>query len=166
MYGTLLASRGVAHDNAKDSHRRLGQEEGATEPTPDERTVTTWVYTIALNFYRRLVQRQEHNPPTRVSDTTVIDLAAIDLARILDMCRPCDRLLLEQHLLGVTTKEIAGRQCITETAVRVSSPCPAHRSRVDRQQEDVVWKLPPSGSKGRIESTWPARASVLARSES
>jgi DNA-directed RNA polymerase specialized sigma24 family protein len=116
----FLVSRRVHRDNAYElaqaawarGWERLSQ-------LRDESTVTAWVNTIALNSYRRLVERQNRTLPTRISDRAVIDLAAIDLGRILDRCRPCDRLLLEQHLSGVTTKEIAGRQRISETAVRV-----------------------------------------------
>ena len=116
----FLISRGIIRDNAHEfaqaawarGWERLSQ-------LRDETTVTAWINTIALNSYRRLIERQNKTLPTRIADTTVMDLAAIDLTRILDLCRPCDRLLLEQHLCGATTKEIAGRQRISETAVRV-----------------------------------------------
>src|SRR5580692_5132030 len=112
----FLVSRGVFRDNANElaqaawarGWERLSQ-------LRDETTVTSWINTIALNSYRRLIERQNRTLPTRISDTTVIDLAAIDLARVLELCRPSDRFLLEQHLLGATTKEIAGRQRISET---------------------------------------------------
>jgi DNA-directed RNA polymerase specialized sigma24 family protein len=116
----LLVSRGVPRDSANELAQAAwarGWEQ--LSQLRDETTVTAWINTIALNFYRRLVERQKIALPTRVSDTAVIDLAAIDLSRILDRCRPSDRFLLEQHLCGVTTKEIAGRQRISETAVRV-----------------------------------------------
>ena len=116
----LLVSRGVPRDHANELAQAAwarGWEQ--LSQLRDETTVTAWINTIALNFYRRLVERQKITLPTRITDTTEIDLAAIDLSRILGRCRPCDRLLLEQHLCGATTKEIAGRQRISETAVRV-----------------------------------------------
>jgi DNA-directed RNA polymerase specialized sigma24 family protein len=116
----FLVSRGVPRDNAKELAQAAwvrGWEQ--LKQLRDESTVISWVNTIALNSYRRLIERQSIALPARVSDTTAIDLAAIDLARILDLCRPCDRLLLEQHLRGATTKEIADGQRISETAVRV-----------------------------------------------
>jgi DNA-directed RNA polymerase specialized sigma24 family protein len=116
----LLVSRRVPRDHANELAQAAwarGWEQ--LSQLRDESTVTAWVNTIALNSYRRLVERQNITLPTRICDTTVIDLAAIDLGRILDLCRPSDRLLLEQHLYGATTKEIAGRQRISETAVRV-----------------------------------------------
>lgn len=116
----FLLSRGVLRDNAKELAQAAwarGWEQ--LNQLRDESTVTSWINTIALNSYRRAVERQNISVRTRVSDTTMIDLAAIDLARILDLCRPSDRLLLEQRLSGVTTKEIAERQRISEAAVRV-----------------------------------------------
>ena len=116
----FLVSRGVLRDNAAEFAQAAwarGWEQ--LNQLRDESTVTSWVNTIALNSYRRNVERQSILLPARVSETTMIDLAAIDLARILDRCRPCDRLLLKQHLSGVTTREIAEHQRISEAAVRV-----------------------------------------------
>src|SRR5580704_13908608 len=83
----FLVSRRVHRDNAYElaqaawarGWERLSQ-------LRDESTVTAWVNTIALNSYRRLVERQNRTLPTRISDRAVIDLAAIDLGRILDRC--------------------------------------------------------------------------------
>jgi DNA-directed RNA polymerase specialized sigma24 family protein len=116
----FLVSRGVARDNAKEPAQAAwarGWEQ--VNQLRDESTITSRVNTIALNSYRRIVERLNIARPVKVSDTTMIDLAAIDLARILDLCRPCGRLLLKPHSSGVTTKEIAERQRISETAVRV-----------------------------------------------
>ena len=47
-------------------------------------------------------------------------VAAIDVARILEFFRPCDRILLQQQYMnGVTTEEIAKEQGVTETAIRI-----------------------------------------------
>ncbi len=52
--------------------------------------------------------------------TGKIDVAASDVARILQFCRPNDRHLLEQQYVnGVTTEEIAREQGVTETAIRI-----------------------------------------------
>jgi DNA-directed RNA polymerase specialized sigma24 family protein len=50
---------------------------------------------------------------------TSVNLAAIDVSRILKICRPSDRTLLEQQMHGVTAEEIATDQGVTETAVRI-----------------------------------------------
>lgn len=116
----FLMSRGASGDFAKELAQAAwarGWEQ--LNQLRDESTVGSWVNTIALNFYRRVIQRENIVVPTRISDTTLIDLAAIDIARILDLCRPSDRLLLKQHLQGVTTEEIADGHRISKTAVRV-----------------------------------------------
>jgi DNA-directed RNA polymerase specialized sigma24 family protein len=83
--------------------------------------VLTWINTIALNLYRGLIRREAAATllPTEFRDSTSIDLVAIDMSRILEFCRPSDRLLLEQHLSGVTAKEIAATHGVTETAIRI-----------------------------------------------
>jgi DNA-directed RNA polymerase specialized sigma24 family protein len=82
--------------------------------------VGTWVNTIALNFYRTYLRREPvfHTLPEIRTEASV-NLAAIDVGRILKICRPSDRRLLEQQIRGVTAEEIARRDGITETAVRI-----------------------------------------------
>ena len=54
------------------------------------------------------------------ADQTVsINLAAIDMGRILGLCRPQDRVLLEQCLKGCSMSEIAGNEGVSETAIRI-----------------------------------------------
>jgi DNA-directed RNA polymerase specialized sigma24 family protein len=48
-----------------------------------------------------------------------IDMAAIDVARILRFCRPRERQLLELQMQGATTEEIARDSGVTETAIRI-----------------------------------------------
>jgi len=83
--------------------------------------VITWVNTIALNLYRCLIRREplDQTLPKLRGKTVGIDLAAIDVARVLTFCRPRDRILLEQYLTGVTTAEIAHQQGVTKTAIRI-----------------------------------------------
>jgi len=87
----------------------------------DPQMIVTWVNSIALNQYRRVIRserlHQEIQEPTE--GKTSLNLAAIDIARILRVCRPPDRLLLEAQMKGVTAKEIAREQGLTETAVRI-----------------------------------------------
>jgi DNA-directed RNA polymerase specialized sigma24 family protein len=86
----------------------------------DEGMVATWVNTIALNAYRRLIRREtacQFAPNHSVASG--IPLAALEVARILDACRPGERLLLEQRMRGVTTQEMADKQGASETAIRI-----------------------------------------------
>ena len=86
----------------------------------DEATVVTWVNTIALNAYRRVMRREApaQELPEIVSPHG-IDMAAIDINRILNYCRPSERVLFEQQMFGATTEEIAKTQGVTETAIRI-----------------------------------------------
>jgi DNA-directed RNA polymerase specialized sigma24 family protein len=86
----------------------------------DETMVVTWVNTIALNAYRRVMRREAPSQELpEVVSPQGIDLAAIDVQRILNYCRPSERMLFEQQMVGATTEEIARRQGVTETAIRI-----------------------------------------------
>jgi DNA-directed RNA polymerase specialized sigma24 family protein len=82
--------------------------------------VVTWVNTIALNAFRRVMRREAPSQelPELVSPHG-IDMAAIDVHRILNYCRPSERILFEQQMYGATTEEIARNQGVTETAIRI-----------------------------------------------
>jgi DNA-directed RNA polymerase specialized sigma24 family protein len=116
----FLLSRGIHRDTANESAQaawargweRLNQ-------LRDEGMVITWVNMIALNVFRGVARRQSGPAPGKLSETTAIDVAAIDLARILEICRPCDRILLEKQLHGYSAKEIALDQGVTATAIRI-----------------------------------------------
>jgi DNA-directed RNA polymerase specialized sigma24 family protein len=116
----FLISRGLQRDNAEEVAQaawvrgleRLSQ-------LRNESFVVMWVNTIALNVYRSSLRRKPL-PVSELRDRTAgLDLAAIDVARILRFCRPCDRRLLEQSMIGVTPGEIADEQGVTETAIRI-----------------------------------------------
>lgn len=86
----------------------------------DEAIVITWVNTIALNAYRRVMRHEAPSQELReVVSPHSIDIAAIDVHRILDYCRPSERILFEQQMTGATTEEIARREGVTETAIRI-----------------------------------------------
>ncbi len=119
----FLLSRGAQRDLADEAAQAAwvrGWE--CVGQLRDETLVVTWVNTIALNVYRRVIRKElfsEKLPPLR-EKTAAIDVAAIDVARILTFCRPGDRLLLEQQYLnGASTQEIARQQGVTETAIRI-----------------------------------------------
>jgi DNA-directed RNA polymerase specialized sigma24 family protein len=58
-------------------------------------------------------------------DAAVMDLNTIDLQRALSACRPTERALLEKQMWGVSTKEIASDEGVSETAIRIR----LHRAR-------------------------------------
>jgi len=117
----FLRSRGVPRESAREvtqaawvkGWERLGQ-------LRDDELLFTWVNTIALNAYRR-VRRQEGalNALPDIGVQPGINLAAIDMARILRICGPGDRKLLEQQMTGLTPREIAKMRGIPESAIRI-----------------------------------------------
>lgn len=117
----LLLSRGAPRDRARDVAQSAWVRgwERLTQLRNDS-LVVTWVNTIALNVYRSLLRSE---PPYQelpeLSTKAGVNLAAIDVAHILKICRPCDRSLLEQQMRGVTAEEIARKQGVTETAIRI-----------------------------------------------
>ncbi len=118
----FLLSRGVQRDNANEVAQAAwvrGWER--LRQLRNESLVVTWVNTIALNVYRSLIRRELVNQTLLEHEdrTAGIDLAAIDIARVLTLCRPSDRLLLEQSINGATTAEIAREKGVSETAIRI-----------------------------------------------
>jgi DNA-directed RNA polymerase specialized sigma24 family protein len=83
----------------------------------------TWVNTIALNNYRRTLRskgrQEEWKPAYDDVAVTVLNWAAIDISRILEASKPKDRDLLEAHLQGESPNELAKREGVTPTAIRI-----------------------------------------------
>ena len=118
----FLMSRGVDRDRASDlaqgawlkGWERLHQ-------LRDDAMVLAWVNTIALNLYRREPRIEPSRvdvPPETAGRYATINLAAIDLARLLDSCGRRDRVSLEAQLAGVTAQEFARKHGATPTAIR------------------------------------------------
>jgi DNA-directed RNA polymerase specialized sigma24 family protein len=119
----FLLSRGLRRDTASEVAQAAwvrGWERHLQLRNDD--FVVTWVNTIALNVYRSLlrneslVNREVQQIPDRV---VAIDLAAIDVGRMLSSCGSRDRILLEQYMDGFTMAEIARKHDSTETAIRI-----------------------------------------------
>lgn len=117
----FLISRGVPVDMARDvaqaawvkGWERLGQ-------LRNESMVVTWVNTIAMNVHRSVLRREKaYQALPDFYGSAEINLAAIDLSRILKFCCPRDRALLELQMQGDTAEEIARTQGGTETAIRI-----------------------------------------------
>lgn len=118
----FLLSRGAWRDNASEVAQAAwvrGWER--LHQLRNESLVLTWVNTIALNLHRSVLRREPLNQELQeVTDKTGgVNFAAIDVARIFSLCRPQERDLLEQHMNGATTAEIAERNGVSETAVRI-----------------------------------------------
>jgi RNA polymerase sigma-70 factor (ECF subfamily) len=118
----FLVSRGLSYDSAQETAQaawvkgweRLGQ-------LRDANMVLTWMNSIALNIHRSHMRREPfHQTLPELSTPAKVNLAAIDVGRILKTCKKNDRLVLERHYIdGYKVKEIASAHGWTETAVRI-----------------------------------------------
>lgn len=117
----FLRSRGVPSDSAREvSQAAWAKGWERLAQLRNEELVVTWVNTIALNVYRRVKRREGvWNALHDVSTRPGVNLAAIDMARILRICGPGDRALLEQQMKGLTPCEIARQRGIPESAIRI-----------------------------------------------
>jgi RNA polymerase sigma factor (sigma-70 family) len=118
----FLVSRGVPQEHAQDiaqtawlrGWERLYQ-------LRNEKLLSTWINSIALNTYRRALYRDRlfQHLGESVRAESCINEASIDLSRIMSGCRPEERALLEAHLAGLTPEEIAAEDGVSRVAVRV-----------------------------------------------
>ena len=117
----FLLARGVPTDSAEECAQAAwsrGWER--LHQLRDHDFLKTWVNSIALNIYRRSAQHDSRKQ--ELSDCVggpEIDVAAIDLARLLNSCSESDRVLLQHQLDGLSTCEMASAVGATETAVRI-----------------------------------------------
>ncbi len=117
----FLISKGARGDGAQEAAQAAwarGWER--LDQLRDDSNVFTWINSIALNFYRGFLGRENHiqrlpDLPSRDR----INVAAIDVDRFLRFCRPCERALLQQQMEGIPMEEIARENGVTESAIRV-----------------------------------------------
>lgn len=117
----FLMSRGVPPGHAEELSQaawvrgweRLHQLRG-------ESGVSTWVNTIALNLFRNELRRERSAQSLmKIQSNFRMDMASIDVDRILSYCRPAERVLLEHQLDGATMDEVARVFGVTRTAIRI-----------------------------------------------
>ncbi len=118
----FLVSRGLSYDTAQETAQaawvkgweRLGQ-------LRDSSMVLTWMNSIALNIHRSCVRREPFlQALPELPTPPKVNLAAIDVRRILKTCKKNDRMVLQRHYLeGYKVQEIARAHGWTDTAVRI-----------------------------------------------
>ncbi len=149
----LLLARGAFSERAREvaqSAWSRGWER--LEQLRDERFVLTWVNAIALNLYRNVLRSEmAYQALPKLYSNPNVNVAAIDVARILKICRPDDRRLLEQQLSGASVEEIATKRGETAAAVRLR----LHRARRAARKgielsTDRRLRGTPRGSLGRF----------------
>jgi DNA-directed RNA polymerase specialized sigma24 family protein len=117
----VLCSRGApvnfAEDIAQAAWLRGWQK---LDQLRDEAMIVSWVNAIAINYHRRgsQIEARYQFLPERCGHIG-IDLAPLEAEKILNHCRPRDRVLFEQQMGGLTTLEIAKKQGVTATAIRI-----------------------------------------------
>lgn len=118
----FLVSRGLSYDDAMETAQAAwakGWER--IDQLRDSSMVLTWMNSIALNLHRSLLRRE---PPFSVlpelSAPPRVNLAGIDVKRILCCVRQSDRFVLQRHYLeGYAVQEIAEENGWSDTAVRI-----------------------------------------------
>ena len=118
----FLVSRGLTYDAALETAQAAwakGWER--IDQLRDQSMVSTWMNSIALNLHRSYLRREPcfcvlPELPTQPG----VNLAAIDVRRILRCVRHSDRLVLQSHYLdGYKVQEIAKQHGWSDTAVRI-----------------------------------------------
>ncbi len=118
----FLGSKGLSSDTATEiaqSAWTRGWER--RRQLRDSAYLLTWVNSIALNAYRGLLRREQRfQALPEISVSPRLNLAALDTTRILNGCRPMERMILRQHHLEERPiQEIADEYGCSETAMRI-----------------------------------------------
>ncbi|MEO7144371.1 MAG: sigma factor-like helix-turn-helix DNA-binding protein [Bryobacteraceae bacterium] len=118
----FLRSKGLSLDAAVETAQAAwvkGWEH--SDQLRDVGSIVAWVNSIAWNLYRNFLRQTAHfQPLVERFATGQVNLAAIDVSRILTSCKPADRSMLEQHHLeGRPLREMAEERGCSETAIRI-----------------------------------------------
>ena len=116
----FLTSRGAPGETAQEiaqsawakGWERLGQ-------LRDESMIVTWVNAIALNAYRSSLRKESFYREFPELPARPTSFAAIDVERILRFCDRRGRTLLQLQMQGLTNEEIAKKEGVTTTAIRI-----------------------------------------------
>jgi DNA-directed RNA polymerase specialized sigma24 family protein len=125
----FLVSRGLSYDSALDTAQAAWakgweRREQLREPS----LVLTWTNSIALNIHRTYLRRE---PQTQVLPELQapprMNVAAIDVKRILSECKPNDRVVLEGHYIeGYKVQEVRIRLLRARRSVERKLSRPKH----------------------------------------
>src|SRR3954447_20967456 len=118
----FLVSRGLSYDAALDTAQAAwakGWER--REQLRDPSLVLTWTNSIALNIHRPYLRREPQTQALpELQAPPRMNVAAIDVKRILKECKPNDQVVLEGHYIeGYKVQEIARQHGWSQTAVRI-----------------------------------------------
>lgn len=116
----FLLARGAALEEA-DEIAQAAWARGweFREQLRDPGLVSYWVNSIARNLFRARFRAPLQTEIVDNSAVYSLDLDAIEVGRLLDRCPQRDRDLLRQSLEGYSAEEIADKEGITPTGIRV-----------------------------------------------
>ncbi|HLW75733.1 MAG TPA: hypothetical protein VKS01_02090 [Bryobacteraceae bacterium] len=114
----------LAHGAALEEAEEIAQAAWARgweyrDQLRDPNMVSFWVNSIARNLFRARFRGPLKVPIDTLNPSYNMDLAGMELNRLLDRCPRKDRNLLEQTLEGYSAEEIARDAGITPTGIRV-----------------------------------------------
>jgi len=119
----LLQGRGASMNQAEDLAQTAWlQGWRKLDQLRDRSLLTGWINTIAVNFHRRDGAREaRYEELSGLEASHLVDPVSdrLDVASVLNTCRPRDRMLFQQQLDGLTIQEIADQQGISATATRI-----------------------------------------------
>jgi len=117
----VLRSRGASIHHAEDVAQSAWlQGWQKLDQLRDEGMIVSWVIAIAINYHRRGTRMEaRYQDLPEICGYIGVDVAPLDAAKVLKFCSPGDRLLFEQQLGGSTAKEIAKKQGVSATAIRI-----------------------------------------------
>jgi DNA-directed RNA polymerase specialized sigma24 family protein len=117
----FLRAKGISWEHASDvSQTAWTKGWERLDQLQNDGMVLTWVNTIALNVHRKLLRSEPAwQDLPEIGTKPGVNLAAIDLARILRICGPGDRKYLKYQLNGMSPGEIARLRGVPESAIRV-----------------------------------------------
>lgn len=117
----FLVSRGLAAEIAEETAQAAwtkGWEH--LNQLRNEQMVFTWVNSIAWNVHRSRARRPPFLELPEVAVPPQVNLAAIDVDRVLKFCKSHERLVLrKRYLEGFNIKDIAQQEGRSQTAVRL-----------------------------------------------
>ena len=145
---SLLISKGIPEEEARDIAQAAwakGWEH--LNQLRDPRKALVWVNSIAMNRYRsRYRQQLRHQELVDLAVEPRINLAAIDIQRMLQQCRSCDQeILSKRYFKDEPIEEIAGDLGCSQTAVRL---------RLMRARRSLREKCDAPGNRGSSLEKW------------
>ena len=120
----FLSARGLGYDASQETAQAAwvrGWERVDQLRNPE--LVIPWVNSIAMNLYRSSLRGQPallQVDEVSLPEPAKINVSAVDVRRLLSLCKPSERaILVQRHLHGFAIVEIAKHHGCSKTAARI-----------------------------------------------